>query len=137
MLAVSLLRQFTLYLPIYAQIRLLSVGIDDGCHVEAAKPFVRDKPIVLYGSSIAQGNSAARPGMSYQAIVARTLNLDYVNLGFSGGGKAEPQVVSLVADVPACCYLFDLGKSYGLQTGSARAKADSERPIYHFLVPSA
>jgi hypothetical protein len=53
--------------------------------------------------------------MSYQAILARSMNLDFVNLGFGGAGKAEPAVVRLVAEVEACCVLFDLGKSYGRQ----------------------
>jgi len=53
--------------------------------------------------------------MTYPAITARKLNLDFVNLGFGGAGKAEPEVVGLVNQVEACCYLFDLGKSYGYQ----------------------
>jgi hypothetical protein len=53
--------------------------------------------------------------MSYEAILTRRLGLDFVNLGFSGAGKAEPEVVELVAQVDACCYVFDLGKSFGGQ----------------------
>ncbi len=57
--------------------------------------------------------------MSYEAIVARAMGLDFVNLGFGGAGKAEEAVVELVAELAACCFVFDLGKSYGTQ--SARA----------------
>ena len=36
--------------------------------------------------------------MSYQAILGRQLNLDFVNLGFSGNGKGEPAVAKMVAE---------------------------------------
>ena len=57
--------------------------------------------------------------MSYVAILARRRGVDFVNLGFGGAGKAEPDVVELVTQVPARCYLFDLGKSYGMQSADA------------------
>jgi lysophospholipase L1-like esterase len=47
------------------------------------------------------------------------LNLDFVNLGFGGAGKAEANVVELVNSVAGCCYVFDLGKSYGTQDATA------------------
>jgi len=53
--------------------------------------------------------------MTYEAILCRRLNLDYVNLGFGGAGKAEPEVVDLVAELDACGFVFDLGKSFGRQ----------------------
>jgi len=59
------------------------------------------------------------PSQTYAAIVCRKLNLDFVNLGFGGAGKAEKDVVDLVSSIPACCYVFDLGKSYGMQDASA------------------
>jgi hypothetical protein len=93
----------------------VAIGVDASAEVGAPAPFAHKLPIVFYGSSIAQGASASRPGMSYEAILARRLNLDYVNLGFSGSGKAEPEVVDLVRRVQACCYVFDLGKSYRTQ----------------------
>ena len=41
------------------------------------------------------------------------MKLNPVFLG--GAGKAEPEVVDLVARVEAGCFLLDLGKSYGRQ----------------------
>ena len=108
-------RDVTIYLPYRQQIRIAAVGVDRDAELRQPPRFARDLPLVLYGSSVAQGASASRPGMSYAAILARSLNLDFVNLGFGGAGKAEPEVVELVSSVEACCYLFDLGKSYGRQ----------------------
>ena len=79
------------------------------------------RPLVFYGSSVAQGAGACRPGMTYEAILARSLNMDFVDLGFGGNGRAEPEMVDLVNEVEACGYVFDLGKSYGTQTGDAYA----------------
>lgn len=48
-----------------------------------------DHPIVLYGTSIAQGACASRPGMAWGNIVSRSLEIPLINLGFSGNGKLE------------------------------------------------
>ena len=108
-------KQITIYLPAYQEVTVLAVGIDAGAELSAPAPFAEKLPIVFYGSSIAQGACAGRPGMSYEAILARRLNVDFVNLGFSGSGRGEPEVVDLVNRVEACCYVFDLGKSYRTQ----------------------
>jgi hypothetical protein len=109
-------REIVIYLPTHQDLQLKEIGVDADAHFDApAHAFAKPLPVVFYGSSICQGQGAARPGMSYEAILCRQRNLDFVNLGFSGAGKAEPAVVDLVSSISACCYVFDLGKSYGLQ----------------------
>ena len=108
-------KQITIYLPAYQEVTVLDVGVDAGAESGPPAPFAERLPIVFYGSSIAQGACAGRPGMSYEAILARRLNVDFVNLAFSGSGRGEPEVVDLVSRVEACCYVFDLGKSYRTQ----------------------
>jgi len=103
------------YLPLRCELQILAYGIDDDAVCEPSRSFAGEKPLVLYGSSIAQGIGASRPGMAYAAILGRSLDSEYVNLGFGGAGKAEAEVVSLVSEVEACCYVLDLGKSYGHQ----------------------
>jgi len=108
-------KNITVYLPTFQRLTIKAIGLDAGASLEPSPPFANPLPIVYYGSSIAQGACASRPGMSYEAILSRALGLDYVNLGFSGSGKAEPEVVELVAQLDACCYVLDLGKSFGMQ----------------------
>ena len=108
-------KDITIYLPCNHQALVLAVGIDADAEMKTPPPFAVDKPMVCYGSSVLQGSGATHPAFTYPAVVARLLNLDFVNLGFGGAGKAEPEVVSLVNEIDGCCYLFDLGKSYGLQ----------------------
>lgn len=109
------MRQITIYLPNNHEAHVLAVGVDPGSRFGSPAPFAAAKPLVCYGSSVLQGTGSDHPGMTYPAALARRLNLDFVNLGFGGAGKAEPQVVALVNQLEACGYLFDLGKSYGFQ----------------------
>jgi GDSL-like Lipase/Acylhydrolase family/N-terminus of Esterase_SGNH_hydro-type len=109
-------RDITIYLPNNQQVQVFAVGVDPDAQLRAPPPFAHKHPIVCYGSSVLQGTGAAHPSNTYPAALARRLNLDFVNLGFGGAGKAEPAVVSLVNQRDACAYLFDLGKSYGAPT---------------------
>lgn len=108
-------RELTIYLPNNAEVRVLAIGVEANAKLERAAPFALAQPLVCYGSSVLQGTGAAHPGSTYSAVTARRLNLDFVNLGFGGAGKAEPDVVQLVSSLAASCFLFDLGKSYGNQ----------------------
>ena len=51
--------------------------------------------------------------MSYQAILGRMLNIDFVNLGFSGNGKGEPDVAAAVAQIDASCFVLDFAQNNG------------------------
>ena len=92
-------REITLYLPLYMPVKVLGIGLDPDAQVRPAKPFAAATPLVFYGTSITQGGCASRPGMSYQAILGRMLNLDFVNLGFSGNGRGEPELSHAVANI--------------------------------------
>jgi len=84
-------REVTLYLALYKPVKVLSVGVDREAHLEKAGAFALSGPVVFYGTSITQGGCASRPGMSYQAILGRVLNIDFVNLGFPEMEKASRQ----------------------------------------------
>jgi len=104
-------REITLYLPLYMPVKVLAIGLDAEARVQAAKPFAVSGPVVFYGTSITQGGCASRPGMSYQAILGRMLNLDFVNLGFSGSGKGEPELAHAVASINASCFVLDFAQN--------------------------
>lgn len=113
-------KEIVIYLPHLQEIKISAIGVDQ--EAKFSKPehkYDRSLPVVFYGSSVCQGSGANHPGQTYEAILCRELNLDFVNLGFGGAGKGESQVVSLVNSIPACCYVFDLGKSYGAQDATA------------------
>ena len=100
-------REVTIYLSLYKPVKVLGIGVDQEAKISRAKPFAVAKPVVFYGTSITQGGCASRPGMSYQAILGRALNVDFVNLGFSGNGIGEPEMARTVAEIDASCFVLD------------------------------
>lgn len=105
-------REITLYLPLYKPVKVLGLGVDKDAKITKAGSFAVARPVVFYGTSITQGGCASRAGMSYQAILGRKLNLDFVNLGFSGNGLGEPEVARAVAEIDASCYVLDFGANH-------------------------
>ncbi len=104
-------REITLYLPLYMPAKVLGIGLDAEARIERARPFGMKMPIVFYGTSITQGGCASRSGMSYQAILGRMLNIDFVNLGFSGNGLGELELARTVAEVDASCFVLDFAQN--------------------------
>jgi lysophospholipase L1-like esterase len=104
-------REIVLYLPLYKPVKVLGVGVDKEAKIGRARAFAVPRPVVFYGTSITQGGCASRSAMSYQAILARVLNLDFVNLGFSGNGLGEPEVARTVAQIDAACFVLDFAQN--------------------------
>ncbi len=104
-------RDIVLYLPLYKPTKVISVGVDKEAKLERARDFALAKPLVFYGTSITQGGCASRSGMSYQAILGRKLNVDFVNLGFSGNGKGEAEVANAVASIDAGAFVLDFAQN--------------------------
>ena len=121
--------EYTIYLPLYIGVKVLAIGVNPGAEIKAATPYVLDKPVVYYGSSITQGGCASHPGMSYQAIVSRHLDLDFVNLGFSGNGLGEPEIAEIIASIDASCYVLD----YGVNLPSADSVASVYGPFLKII----
>lgn len=105
------MKEFMLYLPMYETIDSIYIGVKPGAEIR--KPLVsgfsRTKPIVFYGTSITQGASAMRPGMAYTSLIERHLNIETINLGFSGNGKLENELGEIMAKIDASCYVIDCG----------------------------
>ncbi len=99
-------REYQLYLPLYNNCKNLKIGISKGSKIKFL-PQRKEKPIIVYGTSIAQGACASRPGMAWTNILGRKLNYPLVNLGFSGNGRLEQEVLELVTEVDAMVYVLD------------------------------
>ncbi len=96
----KVLRNFTLNFPLYQGITNVEIGVPPDAQVAPPAPWASTGRIVIYGTSITQGGCASRPGMAYTNILSRALNMEIINLGFSGSGRGEPEVIELVADIP-------------------------------------
>ncbi|ADB39967.1 SGNH/GDSL hydrolase family protein [Spirosoma linguale] len=99
-------REYRLFLPLYNSVQWLEIGVPKGVTLTplAVRP---EKPVVIYGTSIAQGACASRPGMAWTSILGRKLDRPLINLGFSGNGRLEKEVVELVGQVDASVYVLD------------------------------
>lgn len=98
--------EYHLNLPLYNTVKWLEVGVPDTCSFRFLERNDA-KPVVVYGTSIAQGACSSRPGMSWVNIVRRELGMPVVNLGFSGNGRLEPEMISLISEIDAALYLLD------------------------------
>ena len=101
------LHDITIYLPLYKDVTINEIVLEANATITPPTPFTMSKPVVYYGSSITQGGCASNPGMSYQAQLSRWLNLDFINLGFSGNGLGEPAVADAVSEIDAACFVLD------------------------------
>ncbi len=98
--------EYRLYLPLYNAVKWLEIGTPQESNF-IALPIRQIKPMVVYGTSIAQGACASRPGMAWTAILSRQVNLPLINLGFSGTGRLDKQVIDLINEIDASVYILD------------------------------
>ena len=99
-------REYAIYLPLYNGVESLQIGVEPATAFEPIPPR-RTGVLAYYGTSIAHGACAGRPGMAFPAILGRRLGLPHVNLGFSGNGKMEPELADLLAELDAAVYCID------------------------------
>ena len=102
-------REYLLYLPLYNGVTSVEIGLPANAIIEKAPAWGEGprKPMVFYGTSILQGLSASRPGMVHCAILGRKFNWPVINLGFSGNGKMEPEMATLLAELDPSIYVLD------------------------------
>ena len=99
-------REYTLYLPLYNSVKWMEITVPKEAMFKPLR--VRsDKPIVVYGTSIAQGGCASRPGLAWTNILARKLDRPVINLAFSGNGRLEKEMIDLLSEIDAKMFVLD------------------------------
>lgn len=101
------MKEITVNFPLYNAVNDLFIGLKKGAVLKKASDYKISKPIVFYGSSITQGGCVSRPGLSYISHISRMLNLDYINLGFSGSCKAEKLMGEYISNIPMSAFIYD------------------------------
>lgn len=99
-------REYRLYLPLYNQVKWMEIGVDAADLFEPL-PIRMEKPIVVYGTSIAQGACASRPGMAWTSILGRKLDRPVINLAFSGNGRLEEELTDLLVEASPKVFIVD------------------------------
>ncbi len=97
---------YTLFLPLYNSVKWMEISVPAESSFKPL-PVSTQKPIVVYGTSIAQGACASRPGMSWTNILSRKLDQPIINLAFSGNGRLEKEIVDLLPEIDASLYVLD------------------------------
>jgi hypothetical protein len=99
--------EILIHFPLYANVKHLYVGLEEGSVLEPAAEYEITTPVVYYGSSITQGGCASRPGNAYQNIQSRLLDFDHINLGFSGNAKAEEAMIDYINGLEMSAFVYD------------------------------
>lgn len=100
-------RDLVVNFPIFAGVKELAIGICKGCKIKNGSEYYNKKPVVFYGSSITHGAYANRPGSNYPSILSERLNLNFINLGFSGACRAEKPVLDYINNIDMSAYILD------------------------------
>ena len=101
------LEQVTVYFPRNEQLQTIEITVEDGATVTAPTPYRYDKPIVYYGSSITEGGCSCNSTNAYNAILSRWLDVDFINLGFSGSARGEAEMADYIASLDMCAFVYD------------------------------
>src|SRR5699024_193054 len=102
------LRHYKIYLSLYTELKNIEIGVQETSVIKSANSSrLPEKKVIIYGSSITQGASAARPGMAYPSIVSRRLHIETINLGFSGTGKMEIGMADIIGQLESGLIILD------------------------------
>lgn len=104
------MREYMVYLPLYDGVNWMEIGVDSSAVI--TKPKLDNprasKKIVFYGTSILQGGCSTRTGMVATNMIQRDLNVECINLGFSGEGKMDLCIARAMAKIPGVtAYVLD------------------------------
>lgn len=131
------MNSYTIHFPTYDRVSALYIGVSERATLKPGARYAYEKPVVYYGSSITQGACSSRPGLSYESILSRRLNVDHINLGFSGSGRGEPAMVEYLASLDPLIFVSD----YDYNAPDTAHLAQTHRALYravrekHPLVP--
>ena len=108
-------RKYLLYLPLYNGPAVppasVMIGVEPGAFCRKLDDRdLRDlfnagagtgtkPPIAWFGTSIAEGGAAARPGAQYLNVLSRQLRRIVLNFGFAGPGQEQLAIVKMIAEV--------------------------------------
>lgn len=99
--------EYTINFPLYDEVKELYIALDKDAVLLKADGYKDLKPMVFYGSSITHGGCASRPGNSYPAMISRELNVDFINLGFSGNCLGESVMADYIRDIDMSVFVCD------------------------------
>lgn len=101
------LRDIVINFPTYNPVSEVYISLEEDACLLPGEAYRHKKPVLFYGSSITQGGCSSHPGNHYPAMISRMLDVDIINLGFSGGCRAEPEMAEYIAGLDMSVFVFD------------------------------
>lgn len=115
-----------IFMPRNEVITDIMISVEDGAVLEPPTPYKYPKPVVYYGSSITEGGHSSNPGNVYNALLSRWLDVDYLNLGFSGSAQGETAMADFINTLDMCAFVYD----YDHNAPSVEHLAQTHEPFY-------
>lgn len=122
----GVMTEYVINFPVTSEVRNLYIGIEKGAKLEKPESYKYEKPIVFYGSSITMGKCCSRPGSTYENILSRRLDFNYINLGFGGCARGEKEIVEHVAGLDMSVFVLD----YDHNANSVEHLRETHEPFY-------
>ena len=101
------MREYTIHFPTYSGVNKLYIGLEPNALIEEPSEYTNKLPVVYYGSSITQGGCVSKPGDTYQDVLSRRFNIDYINLGFAGSAIAEDNIIDYINNLDMSIFVYD------------------------------
>ena len=114
---------YRLYLPLYNTVEWLEIGVENDKNFKFEME--EGKPIVIYGTSIAQGACATRPGLAWSNMLGRAVPNPIINVAFSGNGRLEQPIINHINQVDAAVYILDCIPNLALTKDRSAQQLDS------------
>lgn len=123
------LEDYAIHFPTQNSVYELYIALDRDSDIFEPTPYKHELPIVYYGSSITQGAGSSRPANTYQAIISKHLDTDYINLGFAGNAKGEQEIARYIANLKMSIFVCD----YDHNAPNAEHLYNTHLPFYRTI----
>jgi len=89
----------------------------------------KEDPILIYGTSVTQGASASRPGLTYTALVMFEQKKEVINMGFAGTAFMCKDMADHIATIPSEILFIDPTLNIADLLDDTKRKANAEYMI--------
>lgn len=101
------MNDFLMHMPLYNHVSEVYIGLREGSKLEKSACYRDIAPVVYYGSSITQGGCASRPANAYENMISMMLDVDHINLGFSGNARGELSMADYIGSLNMSVFVLD------------------------------
>ena len=122
-------RHITINFPYHTVVRNLYIGLQEDASLSGGMKYQNEKPVIFYGSSITHGSCASRPGMIYENVLSRRLNMNYTNLGFGGSACGEETIAKYMAGLDMSVFVCD----YDWNAQSEQVLIETHKRMYEII----